>query len=438
MSTIRLSLLSYQAEFLEAQKHHLYCAFVGGVGSGKSHTLAAGAFLDALHSPDALIGVYGPTIAHVRDICMAYILKLLDAHGFIRDKDYTVNKNEMKINSLHSQIGSFIFKSMDDPSTIIGYQTYTAHVDELDTMDTEKAEAAWYAIMARTRQWPKNLDQQVMYWDKTRSRWGSRNKVCAYTTPEGFKFVYRTWARTEDKEYKIVKARTADNHFNDSSYYTNMLKRYPGPLAKAYLEGEFVNLSSGSVYYAFNRTSHSSQEEIRKGESLFIGMDFNVGKMAAAIFVKRKGGLEWHCVDEIVDVLDTPDIISVIRERYSNHPITVYPDASGKSRDTGNASISDISLLKTAGFIVRAKSKNPFVKDRVSSVNKGFMDGKVFVNINMCPTITDCLEQQAYDKSGKPSKDSGHDHCNDAFGYPLAYEMPLRKPLFSVPIRWIA
>lgn len=460
MSIPKLSLLSYQIEFIEAQKNHLYPAFVGGTGSGKSYVLAVGAILDAFHSANAIIGVYGPTIAHVRDICMEYILNLLISKFNFKkgkteyDGDFHVNKNEMKIISHHPQLGSFIFKSMSDPDEIIGYQTYTAHVDELDTMEAAKAEKAWQNIGARTRQWPEGLTKDLMQWNPeflndngTKGRWEPRNKMCAYTTPEGFKFVYRTWKKSKDPEYVIVKGKTKDNHFNGAAYFKTQLAKFGGdienPRAKAYLEGDFVNMESGAVYYAFNRgddksSGHSSKETVRKGESLFIGMDFNVGKMAAAIFVKRKGGLEWHCVDEITDVLDTPDIISVIRERYPNHPITVYPDASGKSRDTGNASISDISLLKTAGFIVRAKSKNPFVKDRVSAVNKGFMDGKVFVNIDMCPTITDCLEQQAYDKSGKPSKDSGHDHCNDAFGYPLAFEMPLRKPLFSVPIRWIA
>lgn len=444
MKAIKLSLLSYQAEFLSAQQTSLYCAFVGGVGSGKSYTLAVGAFMDALHSPQAVIGVYGPTIAHVRDVCMAYILNLLAKHGFIKDKDFIVNKNEMKITSNHKQIGNFIFKSMDDPSTIIGYQTYTAHVDELDTMSEEKAQQAWYAIQARTRQWPDSLDEEIMAWSEDSNCYEPRNKICVYTTPEGYKFTYKTWGKnlegtdTYDPEYRIVKGKTVDNPFNASTYFKNMLKKYPGPLAKAYLEGDFVNLQSGTVYYSFDRHVHDSHEEIRTGEGLFIGMDFNVGKMSAIVFVKRHGGLQWHCVEEISDVLDTPDIIDIIKNRwqYKGHSITVYPDASGRSRDTTNASISDIALLKQAGFHVKARKSNPFIKDRVSAVNRGFSENKLFINVTNCPNATECLEQQAYDKHGKPNKDSGHDHSNDAFGYPIIYEMPLRKPVFNVPIRW--
>lgn len=436
--SLKLSLLSYQAEFIEAQKHHLYCAFVGGVGSGKSYTLAIGAFLDALHSPDATIGIYGPTVAHVRDVCMAYILKLLAQHGFIKEKDYTVNKNEMKIISQHPQIGSFVFKTMDDPTSIIGYQTYTAHVDELDTMDADKAEAAFYAVMARTRQWPEGLDQDYMTYNRTLKCYEPRNKVSIYTTPEGFKFVYKTWAKSTDPEYKIVKGRTIDNHFNASSYHANMLKKYPGPLAKAYLEGEFVNLTSGSVYYAYNRESFNSEETIRPGEPLHIGMDFNVNHMAARVFVQRHSaaGESWHCVAELDDVLDTPDIINIIRVRWPNHQINVYPDASGRARKTTNASSSDISLLSAAGFTVKARAKNPPVKDRVAAGNNAFMNRKVFVNAEECPRTVECLEQQAYNKNGEPSKESGHDHGNDAFSYFCYYKLPIRQHLFSVPIKW--
>ena len=44
-----------------------------------------------------------------------------------------------------------------------------------------------------------------------------------------------------------------------------------------------------------------------------------------------------------------------IKERYAGHKITIYPDASGNSRKTVNASESDISLLRRAGFTVKSK-----------------------------------------------------------------------------------
>ena len=43
-------------------------------------------------------------------------------------------------------------------------------------------------------------------------------------------------------------------------------------------------------------------------------------------------------------------------------------------------------------------------------------------------------QQQAYDKNGEPDKSGGVDHQNDGTTYPIAYEMPIRKPVINVPV----
>ena len=63
---------------------------------------------------------------------------------------------------------------------------------------------------------------------------------------------------------------------------------------------------------------------------------------------------------------DTPSMILEIQKRYDGRLIIVYPDASGNSRKTVDASKSDIGLLKDAGFRVSAPTKNPPVRDRNS------------------------------------------------------------------------
>jgi hypothetical protein len=93
--------------------------------------------------------------------------------------------------------------------------------------------------------------------------------------------------------------------------------------------------------------------------------------------------------------------------------------------------LSDIGLLRAANFVIRSKDSNPRVKDRVLAVNKAFESRAVFVNDKACPETARCLEQQTYDKNGEPDKSAGHDHQNDAFGYPIAFEMPVIKPRFE-------
>ena len=106
----------------------------------------------------------------------------------------------------------------------------------------------------------------------------------------------------------------------------------------------------------------------------------------------------------------------------------------GPSPTTARSRISfaDLSILRQAGFTVRANSRNPSVRDRVNAVNAMLlndMDQRRWkVNTDRCPVLTEALEQQAYDKNGEPDKSSGHDHANDAQGYFLVHRYPIKKP----------
>ena len=154
--------------------------------------------------------------------------------------------------------------------------------------------------------------------------------------------------------------------------------------------------------------------------------------MASVVFVQR--GENYHAVDEIFGLLDTPNLIETLKSRYKDHSITIYPDASGASRKTVNASESDLSLLRQAKFTVRANNKNPAVRDRILSMNTSFEKARLFVNITRCKEFTRCLEQQAYTENGEPDKTAGFDHMNDAGGYFVCYEMPVRKPVANIQL----
>jgi len=174
-------------------------------------------------------------------------------------------------------------------------------------------------------------------------------------------------------------------------------------------------------------------------------MDFNVGNMSAVINVKRDG--DPHAVDEIIGALDTPDMVNMIKERYwryldghyrKTHQIRIYPDASGKARKTVNASTTDLQLLKDAGFTVSAPSGNPPVKDRVNSMSAMICNSRgirrLRVNTDKCPTLAENLEQQAYNDRGEPDKSNNKDHTNDAQGYFIHRDYPLRRPVTKLNI----
>ena len=77
---------------------------------------------------------------------------------------------------------------------------------------------------------------------------------------------------------------------------------------------------------------------------------------------------------------------------------------------------------------VRVNGRNPEVQARVNTVQARFMsasgDTNLYVNVKKCPELVKGLEQQVYLK-GVPDKTHGTDHMLDAFGYCVAYLLPL-------------
>lgn len=407
MRTLTINPTQPQADF-----HNLTCkhpAFVGGFGTGKSETMANQAFMDASHSSDALIGLYEPTYDLVRLIMAPRMEEKLSHYG-IR---YKYNKSENIIYTSSGQFGDFILRTLDNPSRIIGYETYRSHVDEIDTLKEDKALEAWIKIIARNRQAPKGVIDPF-------------NRVSAYSTPEGFRFLYKYWKKEPRIGYEMVQASTLSNPFLPSDYVDTLKETYPDQLIEAYINGDFVNLTSGTVYHEFDRDKHSTDVEWNNIEPVHIGMDFNVCNMSAIISVIRNNKV--YDVDEIVGAYDTPSIIQIIKERYQNCQVNIYPDASGKNRNAQGASESSIHILRQAGFNVYAPNKNPFVKDRVLAMNTSFSKGFHYVNINKCPTHAANLEQQVYNQAGEPDKTAGNDHTNDANGYLISYKYPVVKP----------
>jgi hypothetical protein len=414
---LKITATEPQGRFLAMQKQ--FRLFCGGYGCGKSETMANAALIDAVSAPNALIGLYAPTYDLIRLITAPRIQAKLEQHG-IR---HTYNKSEFSISTSSPGIGDFIMRSLDVPERIIGYETFSAHLDELDTLKTDHAEEAWQKCLGRNRQ-HNSRDPSAI------------NRMSAYTTPEGFRFCHKQWVINSTDRHGLVKASTRTNPWLPEGYVDTIMATYPANLAAAYIDGDFVNLTSGTVYHSYDRIAHNSTETIKPQEPLFFGMDFNVGKMAATIYVQRPNG--WHAVAELKDVFDTPAMADLIKDRWKNqgHRIVVYPDASGSSRKTNEASRTDLAILQQAGFEVRVKSKNPAVRDRILAMNAAFDSGRLWVNARECPTVAGCLEQQAYGKNGEPDKTSGNDHQNDATGYPIAYEMPVSKPVVHTPIRF--
>lgn len=403
-----------QAQFLALP--HKFRAFVAGFGSGKTWVGSAGLCQHAWEFPRVNAGYFAPSYPMIRDIFYPTIEEVAEDWGLsvrVKKADH-----EVAIYSGRTYRTTIICRSMDDPAKIVGFKIGKALVDELDVMKMPQAETAWRKIIARMRQKADGL----------------RNGIDVTTTPEGFQFVYSQWVKAlRDKPelsslYGMVQASTYQNGQNlPAGYIESLRASYPPQLISAYLKGQFVNLTSGAVYPEFDRVLNHTDEEVKPGDVLHVGMDFNVLKMAAVVHVVRDG--KPCAVAEATKVRDTPSMVELLRTRYAGHSLVIYPDASGQNTSSKNASESDLSILRAAGFQVRVNSSNPAVKDRVASMNAMILNDKgerrYKVNTRHCPVYTEALEQQAYDANGEPDKKSDHDHPNDAGGYFIVNQYPV-------------
>ena len=286
--TLEIPLTDPQFDFVTATDQ--FPAFVPGFASGKTHAAISRAIALKLQYPGQNVAYYLPTYHLVRNIGFPRFAELFDTMKV----GAKINKTNAVIEVQNA--GSILFRTMDTPERIIAYEVADSLVDELDTMATEKARDAWNKIISRNRQ--KKPD-------------GSLNTVGVATTPEGFRFVYDRWVRMGGPGYRIIKASTQSNSRNLPDGYNDSLKAsYPSNLLGAYLDGEFVNLTAGSVYPEFDRAKNASTETILPKEALHVGMDFNVGRMSAVMHVLRND--DPHDVTELTGVLDTPAMVSLL------------------------------------------------------------------------------------------------------------------------------
>jgi hypothetical protein len=440
--------LDIQSTVPQARFHQIYkqrevpnLAFVGGFGAGKTETLCNNGLIDGSQGSDSIVGLYEPNYR---------LVKLLGKRLCMRLKQNGIrhfyNQSDSAIYTSNSGFGDFILRSMDNPDSIVMYETTMAHVDELDTLKTEHAKNAWEKIIGRNRGVIKIKPDLL-------------NTACAYSTPEGFRFMYEAFrekARCIEKNgfykywmtdngYGMIQASNLTNPFLKKSYIENMRATYSTQLVDAYIDGEFVNLTSGAVYPQFDRDLNHSDRELKEGEPIHIGMDFNVNNMSAIIHIIDEDGNP-VAVDEIGGGRDTPSIIETIKDRYwgpygeETRTISIYPDSSGKNSSSKGASESDIAFLDEAGFYTEYDSVNPRVKDRVNAMNAMFCNDqnqrRYKVNTRKCSGYTKDLEQQVYNDAGEPDKSKGKDHKPDAGGYFIANRFAIIRPVSEGTFEW--
>lgn len=403
-------LLPAQREFVE-DTDHLILGLCAGFGAGKTRALCCKVVMLSMDNPGKVGAVFEPTHILLRDVWMRSFDDFLEEYDI--PHDFRVSPQpEYQLHLPHGTT-TILCRATETWNRIRGQNLAFVCADEIDTSPQDVAQKAGEMFLARLR--------------------GSdKPQLAVASTPEGYKWMYNTFVENGDSpDRHLIQAKTTDNPYLPEGFVESLYQNYPSNLVASYIQGAFTNLTNVTVYHPFDRDVHWTDEVVRNDDRIFCAIDFNVGACFIQTIIRR--GEEFHVVEEAYPK-DTPSVVKYLQETYPvqlrTENLVVIPDAASRQRTTTNAAESDLSLLKKGGFIVKAQSSNPQVADRINCINVLLLANRLKVS-NKCKYLIKSMEQQSFDRTGKPEKGlGGRDDISgpvDALGYGISLLAPLRR-----------
>ena len=361
--------------------------------------------------PNKKVWYVAPTYRQAKGICWSDLVERLKYHNWISE----VNNSDLTV--ILRNNSKISLRGADNEQSLRGVGLDFLCMDEF----ADISPSAWFEVLR-----PTLSDTQ------------GHALFCG--TPRGFgNWAYDMYVKgTNDKEWESFKYTTLEGEQVPDEEISQAKDDLDERTFQQEYMASFVNYA-GMIYYNFDRKKNIIDSFNRNYETLHIGLDFNVDPMCAVVSVIENDRI--FVIDEIqIWSSNTNEMVEEIKRRYEKRVI-VYPDPSARQRKTSAGGMPDLAILKNAGLDVRCRNSAPFVRDRINSVNAKLKNAKgihsLFI-VNSCKNVIKSIERQIY-KEGThvPDKDSGYDHFNDALGYMIEYNFPLRREFKpSRPKRW--
>ena len=351
--------------------------------------------------PNKKVWYVAPTYRQAKGICWSDLVERLKYHNWISE----VNNSDLTV--ILRNTSKISLRGADNEQSLRGVGLDFLCMDEF----ADISPSAWFEVLR-----PTLSDTQ------------GHALFCG--TPRGFgNWAYDMYVKgTNDKEWESFKYTTLEGEQVPDEEISQAKDDLDERTFQQEYMASFVNYA-GMIYYNFDRKKNIIDSFNRNYETLHIGLDFNVDPMCAVVSVIENDRI--FVIDEIqIWSSNTNEMVEEIKRRYEKRVI-VYPDPSARQRKTSAGGMTDLAILKNAGLDVRCRNSAPFVRDRINSVNAKLKNAKgihsLFI-VNSCKNVIKSIERQIY-KEGThvPDKDSGYDHFNDALGYMIEYNFPLRR-----------
>lgn len=382
-----------------------YVSLIGGFGAGKSMTdVFLCLFLYSCygkHPTPITIGVLGVTIKLLKQTVIADLERFLDSAGIpYRDNSQA---GTLTVGSI-----TFVYLAMQDPDDIYAFNFHAAICDEIDEVPAGRVKKIVTAIQERCRAViPASLNGVMP----------EREPFIFFsTTAQGLGGMYMLVKEFQNKgiPHAIIRGRTQDNTHLAPSQIKLLRQLYTKDEARAYLDGEFINLSDGRVYPEFDARRHVSMAfPVRDDDVIYVGCDFNAGLNAHCCIIDRGGRLfivscgHWNYVGEGPRKL---------REAFLTNRIIMIPDVNGKEIMSGF-----MEEVEEADIELFWNNVNPPVLERITAINRLFRSDKLSIFTPEGDEGRNRMimgfETRDFDDMGKPRKGKGidaPDHLNDS------------------------
>jgi phage terminase large subunit len=398
MPSLQVNLTQPQHDFMTMSED--IGLFVAGIGSGKS-------FIGSHWSKDMMAlepkakGFIGAnTYSQLHNATLATFFGVLNEFNI----PYSYNQNKNIIKAAGRTIYAY---SLENYDAIRGIEIGWFWLDE--TRDTRRE--AFHVVLGRLR-------------DKNAVR--RRGRLTS--SPNGYDWLYDDFAgASKKKNYGMVHGTTMQNLWLPEGYAETLKESYDQKAYQQEVLGQFVNLNSGAVYYAFDRNKNIKPQKRNDNFPVRIAMDFNINPMAAVAFQDYDNQI--HVLKEYWLMSSNTDELGKAIIQDWGLGTEVVPDSTGKALKTASRGLSDHQILRNLGLVV-LYNKNPSRVDRYNCVNNLFEKERCEIDPSCVNLIRD-LERTSY-KEGTNEPDTSKDktltHVSDALGYGAWFCYPIIKP----------
>ena len=385
-----------QKQVLECDKR--FRVLITGRRFGKTF-LAVTELAKFARYPKKKVWYVAPTYRMAKDIVWFELVDKLTKHKWIKK----TNNSDLSI--LLRNGSQISLRGADNENSLRGVGLDFLVMDEF----ADVKEHAWYEVLRPTLS------------DKNGSA-----LFCG--TPRGYgNWSYNLFSK-EDDNWASFQFTTLDG----GNVSANEIEQAKADLDERTFNQEymasFVNYA-GQIYYNFDRKENVIDKYEPKTAEIHIGIDFNISPMTGVITEIQGNSI--YVYDEIILYSsNTDELVQEIKTRYSGKHIFAYPDPASKQRKTSAGGVTDLSILKNAGFNMRLRNTHPLVRDRINAVNTKLKNanGKrtLFIAKN-CKTMLKAIERQIYKEGTSVPEKGEYDHSNDALGYLVEYLFPVRR-----------